>query len=60
MPYVARHAKPRVLESLSDTRIVVIQGARQVGKTTLIQEIVDEQGGRLASFDDPVTARGAR
>ena len=57
---VARHAKPRVLEALADTRIVVIQGARQVGKTTLIQEIVDECGGRLASFDDPLTARGAR
>ena len=60
MSPVARHAKPRVLKALGDTRIVVIQGARQVGKTTLIQEIVNERGGRLASFDDPVTARGAR
>lgn len=60
MSTIVRHAKPRVLEALGDTRIVVIQGARQVGKTTLIQEIVDERGGRLASFDDPVTARGAR
>lgn len=60
MSSVARHAKPRVLEALGDTRIVVIPGARQVGKTTLIQEIVDKRGGRLASFDDPVTARGAR
>jgi uncharacterized protein len=60
MRSIARSAKPRVLEALGDTRIVVIQGARQVGKTTLIQEIVDERGGRLASLDDPVNARAAR
>lgn len=60
MSSVVRHAKSCIIEALSDTRIVVIQGARQVGKTTLIQQIVDERGGRLASFDDPVTAHGAR
>ena len=60
MSPIVRHALPRVLEALADTRIVIVQGARQVGKTTLVQKIVDEQGGRLASFDDPVTARGAR
>ncbi len=60
MVRIARNVKPRVLEALTDTRIVVVQGARQVGKTTLLQEIVEERGGRLASFDDPLTARGAR
>lgn len=60
MSAVARHAKPRVLEALGDTRIVVIQGARQVGKTTLIQEIVDERAGRLVSLDDPLNSRAAR
>lgn len=30
----------------------MIQGARQVGKTTLMQEVVAERGGRLVSFDD--------
>jgi hypothetical protein len=29
---IPRHLEPRVTEALSDTRIVVIQGARQVGK----------------------------
>ncbi|MFY9264847.1 MAG: ATP-binding protein [Solirubrobacterales bacterium] len=56
---VARHIKPRVLEALSDTRIVVVQGARQVGKTTLIRQITDELGGRLVSFDDENTRRAA-
>lgn len=52
---VERHAKPRIVEALADTRIVVIQGARQVGKTTLMEEIVAERGGRLLSFDDEQT-----
>lgn len=55
MPHVERHVKPRALEALDDTRIVVIQGARQVGKTTLIQEIVKERGGRIVTFDDEQT-----
>lgn len=50
--HIKRHMKPRVLEALQDTRIVVIQGARQVGKTTLVREIVEEVGGRLVTFDD--------
>ncbi len=60
MVRIARNAKSRVLEALGDTRVVVIQGARQVGKTTLVREIVDSKGGRLVSFDDPVAANGAR
>ncbi len=60
MSSIARHAKPRVLEALGDTRIVVVQGARQVGKTTLVQAIVNEQGGRLESFDDPLTVNAAQ
>ncbi|BAK33561.1 hypothetical protein MLP_05470 [Microlunatus phosphovorus NM-1] len=59
MSPVARHVKPRVLEALGDTRIVVVQGARQVGKTTLVREIVGAKGGRLESFDDRLTARAA-
>lgn len=60
MTLITRHAKTRILEALDDTRIVVIQGARQVGKTTLLQEITDERGGWMVSFDDPATARGTR
>lgn len=57
---IDRHVKPHVLEALEDTRIVVLQGARQVGKTTLVREIVDERDGRLLTLDDPATlARAA-
>ncbi len=40
------------MEALADTRIVALQGARQVGKTTLTREIVALRGGRAVSFDD--------
>lgn len=60
MAPITRHAEPRILEALGDTRIAVLQGARQVGKTTLVQQIVSHRGGRLESFDDPVTADAAR
>ena len=56
---VARNVTPAVLESLGDTRVVVVQGARQVGKTTLVSQVVDRVGGRLVTFDDEVTRGGA-
>ena len=52
MNRIERHAAPRIREALEDTRIVAVQGARQVGKTTLVREIVTDLGGRLVSFDD--------
>ncbi len=36
---VQRHLQPRVLEALDDTRAVVVLGARQVGKSTLVQHV---------------------
>lgn len=54
------HVKPRVLEALQDTRIVAVQGARQVGKTTLVRDAVGDLGGRLVTFDDEATRAGAQ
>jgi predicted AAA+ superfamily ATPase len=54
-----RHVKPLVTQALTDTRIVIVQGARQVGKTTLVREIVDELGGRLVTLDDEATRSAA-
>jgi predicted AAA+ superfamily ATPase len=47
-----RSITPRVHEALDDTRIVMVQGARQVGKSTLAQTIVEERGGVLVTLDD--------
>lgn len=50
---IARSLEPRVLEALEDTRVVVVLGARQVGKSTLVQQIARDQfGARLLSLDD--------
>lgn len=57
--HIPRHVKPRVLEALGDTRIVVLQGARQVGKTTLLREIIVEREGKFVSFDDETTRQDA-
>ncbi len=54
-----RFLKPRILEALDDTRIVVIQGARQVGKSTLASQVVALRHGRLVTLDDEVTRTAA-
>lgn len=56
----ARHVMPRLLEALSDTRVVVVQGARQVGKTTLVTQVVERIGGRLVTLDDDLTRSAAQ
>jgi predicted AAA+ superfamily ATPase len=50
-----RNVTGLVLESLTDTRVVVVQGARQVGKTTLVTDVVERLNGRLVTLDDEVT-----
>jgi uncharacterized protein len=48
-----------VLDSLADTRVVVVQGARQVGKTTLVTHVVEQLGGRLVTLDDELSRAAA-
>jgi predicted AAA+ superfamily ATPase len=58
--YIARRATDAALEALTDTRVVVINGARQVGKSTLAEHILKETPGSVARFlDDPVTRSAA-
>jgi uncharacterized protein len=57
---VPRHVTSRLLEALGDTRVVVVQGARQVGKTTLVTEVVTRLNGRLLTLDDGLTRAGAQ
>jgi len=50
---IERHLRPRVLEALKDTRVVVVLGARQVGKSTLVQGIAgDEWPASVLTLDD--------
>jgi predicted AAA+ superfamily ATPase len=57
---IQRFVKESLLDALSDTRIVVVQGARQVGKTTLLRDVVEERGGQLVTFDDELTRATAQ
>lgn len=61
---IQRHLRPLVLDALQDTRVVVVLGARQVGKSTLVEQIatsdrpatmltLDDQATRDAAVDDP-------
>ncbi len=49
-----RFAREAVAGSLADTPIVVLQGARQVGKSTLAAAVAAErEGARIVTLDDP-------
>lgn len=55
-----RHAKPLVLEALAASRAVCVLGARQVGKSTLVQEIAArEHPASYLTLDDDQTRRAA-
>lgn len=61
MSYIRRLSEQLVTEALSDTRVVVVNGARQAGKSTLVHRIVrdlpDAQERRL---DRPLELAAAR
>lgn len=47
---VPRNLTAQVEEALVDTRIVLVQGARQVGKSTLLREVVNRHNGRVITW----------
>jgi uncharacterized protein len=58
--YLPRRAAERIREALADTRAVVVNGARQTGKSTLAELALSETTGGLARFlDDPATRSAA-
>lgn len=58
--YLPRRATDLVLEALADTRVVVLNGARQVGKSTLAEVVLRQHPGGVARFlDDPGTRAAA-
>lgn len=48
---VHRFAQELVEQTLSGTPITVLQGARQVGKSTLARQVLGGRGGTLLSLD---------
>ncbi len=53
-----RRAEAVVAEALGDFRIVLINGARQSGKTTLVRRLQTQRGGTFVTLEDP-TVLGA-
>lgn len=57
----ARRAKALINEALDDTRVVAINGARQVGKSTLARLVASDRGNPvIQQLDLAVTLRAAR
>jgi hypothetical protein len=56
---IARHAEALVAEALADTRVVVVNGARQVGKSTLARLVLQGRPGAAARFLDDAAEREA-
>ena len=46
--------------ALADTRVVLLNGARQTGKSTLAQAVAAQRRGQYLTLDDPATAGLAR
>ena len=51
---IARHAQHAVETALADTRVVVVLGARQVGKSTLLEQVASAEGNgrKVLTLDD--------
>ncbi|MFN0126307.1 MAG: ATP-binding protein [Verrucomicrobiales bacterium] len=54
-----RHLRPRLEEALADSPVVLVQGPRQCGKTTLAREVGDAAGFAYFTFDDDVQRAAA-
>jgi len=56
---IRRHLAERVLEALADTPVVMLQGARQTGKSTLAEWVAGgPHRAKYITLDDPATLSG--
>lgn len=56
---IPRHSATEVTEALADTRVVLVNGARQCGKTTLVAQIGQQRGAEWRSLDRAATRQAA-
>lgn len=56
---IPRYLEPRLREALADTPVVLLNGPRQAGKTTLAEHVAGEDL-RYLTLDDPATLLSAR
>lgn len=60
MPILKRSIAPNVQSALADTPVVVLNGARQVGKSTLVGSLTYPGTSRIVTLDDPASREAAR
>jgi predicted AAA+ superfamily ATPase len=56
----ARHIESLLTEALADTPVVLLNGARQTGKSTLVQALAAREGRRYLTLDDRVVLAAAK
>ncbi|MBI1758319.1 MAG: ATP-binding protein [Actinobacteria bacterium] len=54
-----RRATDAVREALADTRVVLVNGARQAGKSTLVRLVAQDRAAEWRTLDDPATLHAA-
>jgi len=58
---IKRKITPKLLEALSDSPVVLVHGARQTGKSTLVKDLADNvYPAKYLTFDDPGILSAAR
>ena len=55
-----RHIEALLAEALADTPVVLLNGARQTGKSTLVQALAARDGRRYLTLDDRVVLAAAK
>jgi hypothetical protein len=54
-----RHAENEIREALTDTRVVLVNGARQSGKSTLIRHVARGEAAEWRDLDAPLVRQAA-
>lgn len=58
---ILRNITPKIIEALSDTPVVMLNGARQTGKSTLAKSLISENHiGRYVTLDDATALAAAK
>ena len=56
---IPRRSQESTLDALRDSRVVLLHGPRQSGKTTIAREVQRKAGGRFVSLDEEEYLRSA-
>lgn len=57
---IGRHADPLIRQALTESRVTMVNGPRQSGKTTLVRSIAEDLGATYRTLDDGPTLEAAR